>query len=72
MHRKAPVFNNSRPLTSVKFRQIPISFVFFVLVVFNSKVNGHRRLGVLLARDIFVEKALENVERAYAKLDVRL
>ena len=37
MHRKAPVFNNSRQLTSVKFRQIPISFVFFVLVVFNTR-----------------------------------
>ena len=37
-----------------------------------SEVNGHRRLGVLLARDISVEKALENVERAYAKLDVKL
>ena len=36
------------------------------------EVNGHRRLGVLLARDISVEKALENVERAYAKLDVKL
>jgi len=27
---------------------------------------------VLLARDISVEKALEKVERAYAKLDVKL
>ena len=36
------------------------------------EVNGHRRLGVLLARDISVEKALEKVERAYAKLDVKL
>lgn len=36
MHRKAPVFNNSRPLTPVFSRQIPYSFVFFVLVVFNS------------------------------------
>ena len=33
-------------------------------------VNSHRRLGVL--RDISVEKALEKVERAYAKLDVKL
>ena len=29
-------------------------------------------LGVLLTRDISVEKALEEVERAYAKLDVKL
>ena len=36
------------------------------------KVNGHRRLGVLLARDISVEKALEKVERAYEKLDMKL
>ncbi|MBS5253296.1 MAG: formate-dependent phosphoribosylglycinamide formyltransferase [Haemophilus parainfluenzae] len=36
------------------------------------EVNGHRRLGVLLARDISVEKALKKVERAYAKLDVKL
>ena len=36
------------------------------------EVNGHRRLGVLLARDISVEKALEKVERAYAKLDLKL
>ena len=36
------------------------------------EVNGHRRLGVLLARDISVEKALEKVERAYSKLDVKL
>ena len=36
------------------------------------EVNGHRRLGVLLARDVSVEKALEKVERAYAKLDVKL
>ena len=35
-------------------------------------VNSHRRLGVLLARDISLEKALEKVERAYAKLDVKL
>ena len=36
------------------------------------EVNGHRRLGMLLARDISVEKALEKVERAYAKLNVKL
>ncbi|MCQ2084188.1 MAG: formate-dependent phosphoribosylglycinamide formyltransferase [Bacteroidaceae bacterium] len=31
-------------------------------------VKGHRRLGVLLAKDETVEKALAKVERAYAKL----
>ncbi len=36
------------------------------------EVHGHRRLGVLLTHDISVEKALENVERAYAKLNVKL
>ena len=36
------------------------------------EVNGHRRLDVLLARDISVEKALEKVECAYTKLDVKL
>ena len=36
------------------------------------EVNGHRRLGVLLVRDISVEKALEKVERAYAQLAVKL
>ena len=36
------------------------------------EVNCHRRLGVLLARDISVEKALEKVERVNAKLDVKL
>jgi len=34
------------------------------------EINSHRRLGVLLA--ISVEKALEKVERAYSKLDVKL
>ncbi|WP_420920783.1 phosphoribosylglycinamide formyltransferase [Haemophilus haemolyticus] len=36
------------------------------------EINGHCRLGALLARDISVEKTLEKVERAYAKLDVKL
>ena len=36
------------------------------------EVNTHCRLDVLLARDISVEKALEKVERAYSKLDVKL
>ena len=36
------------------------------------EINGHCRLGALLARDISVEKALEKVEHAYAKLDVKL
>ena len=32
------------------------------------EVNGHRRLGVLLARDVSVEKALEKVNQAYQKI----
>lgn len=36
------------------------------------EVNGHRRLGVILARDKDTEKALSKVERAYAKLAVQL
>ena len=35
-------------------------------------IKGHRRMGVLLARDETVEKALAKVERAYAKLRVRV
>ena len=37
-----------------------------------SEVNGHRRLGVILARDENTEKALAKAERAYAKLAVQL
>lgn len=40
MHRKAPVFNNSRPFNPVFSSQIPYSFCFLVLVVFNSSVKG--------------------------------
>ena len=36
------------------------------------EIKGHRRLGVLLATDESVEKALEKVERAYAKLQVKV
>ncbi|MBV6540333.1 formate-dependent phosphoribosylglycinamide formyltransferase [Ursidibacter maritimus] len=36
------------------------------------EVNGHRRLGVILARDERVEKALEKARRAYDKLEVNL
>ncbi|KAE9540493.1 formate-dependent phosphoribosylglycinamide formyltransferase [Ursidibacter maritimus] len=36
------------------------------------EVNGHRRLGVILARDESVEKALEKARRAYDKLEVDL
>ena len=36
------------------------------------EVKGHRRFGVLLATDESVEKALEKVERAYAKLQVEI
>ena len=36
------------------------------------EVHGHRRFGVILAIDETVEKALAKVERAYAKLEVKL
>ena len=36
------------------------------------KVDGHRRMGVILARDISVEKALEKAFRAYDKLEITL
>ena len=36
------------------------------------EVNGHRRMGVILSRDISVEKALEKAKRAYNKLEIRL
>ena len=35
-------------------------------------IKGHRRMGVLLARDESVGKASEKVEKAYAKLKVRV
>lgn len=35
------------------------------------EISGHRRVGVLLATDETVEKALAKVERAYAKLTVK-
>ncbi|HBO38683.1 MAG TPA: phosphoribosylglycinamide formyltransferase 2, partial [Pasteurellaceae bacterium] len=36
------------------------------------EVDGHRRMGVILSRDVSVEKALEKACRAYAKLAIRL
>ncbi|MDP9499665.1 formate-dependent phosphoribosylglycinamide formyltransferase [Bisgaard Taxon 45] len=36
------------------------------------EVNGRRRMGVILARDISVEKALEKARRAYDKLEITL
>lgn len=36
------------------------------------EVSGHRRLGVLLTRDISVEKALEKVKKAYDQLEIIL
>lgn len=36
------------------------------------EVDGHRRMGVILARDISVEKALERAFRAYDKLEITL
>lgn len=35
------------------------------------EIRGHRRVGVILATDETVEKALQKVERAYSKLKVR-
>lgn len=37
-----------------------------------AEVNGHRRLGVILARDDDTEKALAKAERAYKKLEISL
>ena len=36
------------------------------------EVNGHRRLGVILARDENTEKALAKAERAYQQLEIHL
>lgn len=36
------------------------------------EVNGHRRLGVILARDENTEKALAKTERAYQQLEIQL
>ncbi|HHW7506966.1 TPA: formate-dependent phosphoribosylglycinamide formyltransferase [Mannheimia haemolytica] len=36
------------------------------------EVNGHRRLGVILARDESTVRALEKAQRAYDKLDIQL
>lgn len=36
------------------------------------EVDGHRRMGVLLARDNSIEEALAKVKRAYDKLEVKL
>ncbi|ABR74059.1 phosphoribosylglycinamide formyltransferase 2 [Actinobacillus succinogenes] len=36
------------------------------------EVNGHRRMAVILSRDISVEKALEKASRAYARLQISL
>lgn len=36
------------------------------------EVNGHRRMGVLLARDESVDKARQKAERAYSKLSFKL
>ncbi|MFK3619359.1 formate-dependent phosphoribosylglycinamide formyltransferase [Pasteurella multocida] len=36
------------------------------------EVDGHRRMGVILTRDISVEKALEKARRAYDKLEITL
>ena len=36
------------------------------------EVDGHRRMAVILSRDISVEKALEKASRAYAQLQILL
>ena len=36
------------------------------------EVKGHRRMGVILASDQSVEKALEKAERAYSRLSVEI
>ncbi len=36
------------------------------------EIKGHRRVGVILATDETVEKALQKVERAYSKLKVKI
>ncbi len=36
------------------------------------EVNGHRRMGVILSRDISVEKAIEKAMQAYDKLEIIL
>ena len=36
------------------------------------EINGHRRLGVLLATAGTVAEALDKVNRAYARLDVKV
>ena len=35
------------------------------------EIKGHRRVGVILATDETVEKALQKAERAYSKLKVK-
>jgi phosphoribosylglycinamide formyltransferase 2 len=58
------VFSNLEEILSEKGVQIRIFG--------KPEVKGHRRYGVLLATDETVEKALEKVERAYAKLQVEI
>lgn len=36
------------------------------------EIRGHRRVGVILATDVTVEKALQKAERAYSKLKVKV
>ncbi|MBE6231481.1 MAG: formate-dependent phosphoribosylglycinamide formyltransferase [Bacteroidales bacterium] len=36
------------------------------------EINGHRRVGVILATDATIEEALAKAERAYANLEVRI
>ena len=57
---------------SLLYTSAGVRFNSNIHIFYKGEVNGHHRLGVLLARDVYVEKALEKVERAYAKLDVKL
>ena len=59
-------------LESLLYTNAGVRFNSNIRIFSKGGVNSHRRLGVLLTRDISVEKALEKVERAYAKLDVKL
>ena len=59
-------------LESLLYTNAGVRFNSNIRIFGKGEVNRHRRVGVLLARDVSVEKALEKVERAYAKLDVKL
>lgn len=74
MHRKAPVFNNSRPFNPVFSRQIPYSFVFFVLVVFNSLNAKQLQLVELLTIEnaVFIKLGMNYTDRKSRLLETAL